>query len=170
MRRRSARPSLRDTLTANNAADNFYASMAGVAPRGQAAVAPKRERAAPDPNDSEAPVKNAVSELLAQHPQVLFAVRQNSGSLAYQGANGRAIPVWFYKLVRAPEHVTVTDFWGFLRDGKPYALECKRPSWKWPKTPSDREVKQRAFIQMIEAIGGVGGFVRSADEAKAVLP
>lgn len=163
MRRPKFRPSLRDTLATNNATDRFYASMAGVAPKGQAAIAPKRERAAPDPADTEAPVLAAVGEFLAAHPQVLLAVRQNSGAAVYD-SGGRSIPIWFYKLVRKPEDITFTDYWGFLRDGRPFAIECKRPSWKKVSTP--REEKQRAFIQLIEAIGGVAGFVRSVDEAQ----
>ena len=167
MRRTRFRKSLRDQLSENNAADRFYASMAGVAPRAQNVIAPKRERAASDPANTEAPVLAAVGELLAAHPKVLLAVRQNSGGAVYE-KDGRSIPIWFYKLVRRPSEITFTDYWGFLRDGRPWALECKRPSWKEPRT--DREKRQQAFIHMIEAIGGIGGFVRSVDEAKAVLP
>lgn len=129
-------------------------------------IAPKRERAAPDPNDTEAPVLAAVGELLAAHPQVLLAVRQNSGGAVYE-KDGREIPVWFYKLVRKPQDITFTDYWGFMRDGRPFAIECKRPSFREPRTP--REKRQQAFIQMVEAIGGFGAFVRSADEAQKCL-
>lgn len=119
-----------------------------------------------DHEDLEKHVISAVGELLSLHPKVLLAVRQNTGSLPYD-REGKPVPIWFYKLLRTPEEMTVTDFWGLLRDGRPLALEAKRPSWKW--SGDDRELKQRAFIQMVEAIGGVGGFVRSAEEAQAIL-
>ena len=116
--------------------------------------------------DLEGPVIKAVGELLGVHPLILFAVRQNSGALPYH-REGRAVPVWFYKLARRPEPMTIVDYWGFLKDGRPLALECKRPDWKKPRT--EHEDRQQAFLRMIEAIGGIGGFVRSADEANALL-
>lgn len=128
---------------------------------------PQKRGPREDHEDLERHVLNAVGEYLSAHPQVLLAVRQNSGSMPYD-RNGRAVPVWFYKLLRSPDDVTITDYWGFLRDGRPYAIEAKRPSWKW--AGSEREIKQRAFIQMIEAIGGVGGFVRGLDEARVLIP
>lgn len=159
---------MRDRLIANNAADRWYAAMAGMEPQVQAVIAPKRERAAPDPEDSEAPVLRAVGELLAAHPKVHFAVRQNTGALPYQNAAGKVIPVWFYRLVRKPDEMTLTDYWGFLTDNRPFAFECKRPSWKHPRT--DREMRQWAFIDMITKHGGMGSFVRSVDEVIALLP
>lgn len=159
--KRRGRLGLRDKLAANNVADRYYAAMAGVEPQGQSPIPPKRERAKPDPANTEGPVLAAVGDLLAAHPLVLLAVRQNSGAMAYE-KEGRSIPVWFYKLVRNRE-ITLTDYWGFLRDGRPFAIECKRPGWKRPS--DDRERKQEAFIHMIESIGGVGAFVRNADEA-----
>jgi len=159
------RKSLRERKLEVNKAFDHWGAMFGkpeVAERLKHEIAPKRERAAPDPNDSEAPVLAAVWDLLASHPQVLLAVRQNSGGAVYE-RDGREIPVWFYKLVRKPSEMTFTDYWGFMRDGRPFAIECKRPSWKDPRT--DREKRQQAFIEMVEAIGGRGGFVRSVDEA-----
>lgn len=120
-------------------------------------------------SDLEGPVVAAVSALLATHPRVLLAVRQNSGSLPYD-SNGRAVPVHFYKLLRVPEELTIVDHWGFLRDGKPYAFECKRPSWRGLSPTDKREQKQAAFLRLIECIGGVSRFVtdvRQVDEALA---
>jgi hypothetical protein len=132
---------------------------------------PRAPRAPAKPGDDlEGIVISAVGDLLRAHPRVLLAVRQNSGALPYD-KDGRPVPIWFYKLVRRPEEeITITDYWGFLRDARPFAIECKRQSWKWPASPSDRELKQRAFIHMIEALGGVGGFVCSVDQAQALLP
>ncbi len=120
-------------------------------------------------DEGEGPVLAAVGALLAAHPMVRLAVRQNSGAMPYQNASGKIIPVWFYRIIRKPDDdMTLTDYWGFLKDNRPFALECKRPSWKHPTT--DREIRQWNFINMITKHGGMGSFVRSADEAMALLP
>ncbi|MGH9697936.1 MAG: hypothetical protein ACRD52_00585 [Candidatus Acidiferrales bacterium] len=158
---------MREKLERNNAADRYYAAMAGVAPRAQSIIPPKRIRKPSDPSVVlEKHVLNAVSELLAAHPLVLFAIRQNSGAMSYE-RDGREIPVFFYKILRSPEALTVVDFTGLLRDGRAFALEAKRESWRGPST--EREHKQAAYLRMIECIGGVAGFVRSADEARSLL-
>lgn len=171
------RPSLNDQRRSSVAAQRFLALSAPPEKREsamkqveeQAASIPaKREpRAATDPNDSEGPVQNAVNDLLAVHPKVLFAVRQNSGGAQYQNAAGKFVPVQFYKMVRKPSEMTIVDNWGFLVDGRPFAFECKRPSWDHPRT--DREMRQWAYINMIVKLGGVGSFVRSADEVAALI-
>lgn len=134
---------------------------------------PRAERTTKPPEDGgEAPVIKAVSELLAMHPGVLLAVRQNSGSLPYKNRKGDFVPVWFYKLLE-PKDVTLTDFWGLVEGdlGRPrmYALEAKRPDWNPAHKFTDREMRQQRFIVLVREAGGVGGFVRNVDEAKAVL-
>jgi hypothetical protein len=171
VRFKRGRRSLREHLKDSHAGQSFYAAMAGKPPPVPARLlemGPKRTRAPSDPADSEGPVLAAVGELLAVHPLVALAVRQNSGALGYE-SKGRFVPVWFYKLCRRPGagEITLTDYWGFLKDGRPFALECKRPSWRAPREP--RELNQQAFIHLIESFGGIGGFVRSSDEAKALL-
>lgn len=118
------------------------------------------------PGELESATLKAVGELLAIHPSVLIAVRQNSGSMPYE-SNGRAIPIWFYRFARRPAPMTIVDYWGFLVSGKPFAFECKRLSWTKPS--NEREERQHAYMQMIVGIGGVAGFVRSADEVMAIL-
>lgn len=137
-----------------------------------ASIAPKRERVrrpvdGRPATDIEGPVINAVGDLLNVHPRVLFAVRQNSGSMPYQRSDGRMAPVWFYKIFRKPEKLTIVDFWGFLDDGRPFAMECKKPSWTEPR--DEREFKQQAFLKMIASIGGISGFVCSVTDAQKLL-
>jgi hypothetical protein len=135
-------------------------------------IKPKRERASNGNGAStgalEKDVLHAVGQFLAAHPRVLLAVRQNSGAAHYE-SNGKAVPIWFYKLVKnAGEHdITLTDYWGFLRDGRPFAIECKRESWR--SVSGEREKKQQAFIHLVEAIGGRGGFVRNVNDAEVIL-
>ena len=174
------RPTFRERITSSHASLRF---LAGPSEKPDAVerverevmtthLPPKRERVKRPvdgraAHDIEAPVIAAVGELLAVHPHVLLAVRQNSGAMPYE-RDGRLVPVWFYKLIRCPEKLTIVDYWGFLKDARPFAIECKRPSWKEPET--ERELKQRAYLDMIASLGGVSGFVRSADEARALLP
>ena len=123
------RKTLRDQLAEANKADRYYAAMAGVEPQNQSEIAPKRERAAPV--QREAPVVAAISELLAVHPHVLIAVRQNSGMASYEAKSGRYAPVHFYKLLGTnAKYTTITDFWGLLRNGRPFAIEAKAPGFK----------------------------------------
>jgi hypothetical protein len=118
-----------------------------------------------DHDDLEKHTLAAVGELLAVHPKVLFAVRQNSGALQYE-RDGKMVPVWLCRIVTS-QQVRISDYWGFLRDGRPLALECKRPSWKEPT--DQREFEQAAFLMLIRNLGGTGEFVRNADEANAAL-
>lgn len=122
-----------------------------------------RPRAAND--DLEKHVLTAVGELLAAHPKVLFAVRQNGGALTYS-KDGRQVPVWFYKIVtRQP--VRISDYWGILRDGRLFAIECKRPSWRMGT--EKRELEQAAFLMLVRNCGGVAGFVTDARRADEIL-
>ena len=115
---------------------------------------------------NESHVVREVSELLAVHPKVLFAVRQNSGGASYEHSSGRHAPIYFYKVLTGQD-LTITDFWGVMRDGRLLAIEAKRRDWKEPKEA--REYRQAAFMMLIRNAGGVAGFVRGLDEAKALL-
>lgn len=177
--RRSFRPRLRDTVAANLRSLRLLgATDADIAEHKEAVepYLPKQRgpRQPSDPADTEAPVIAAVSELLASHPRVLFACRQNSGAFTYETKAGRTAPVYFFKLLKhSKDEMTLTDFWGLVEWGTPvkrivpFALEAKRPSWKEPREP--REFRQAAFIAMIRNCGGVGGFVRSVDDAAEIL-
>jgi len=171
------RPSRREIISANNAANAFYAG-ASENPKAQENLAkllvpepPKRHRVK-RPVDGkpavplESDVVRAIGELLAVHPKVLFAVRQNSGAASYEAASGKWAPVWFYHVLTS-QPVTITDFWGLLRDGRPFAIEAKREGWKEPST--DRERRQWAFLMLVRNCGGVSGFARNVDEALAII-
>lgn len=167
----------REQLRANNAADAFYAAMAGKPPQAQNVIAPKRERK-PSAVDIDAvhrvqpplekEVLRAVGDLLAVHPGVLFALRMNSGAASYEASSGKFAPVWFHIWVRSPEKCKMSDFYGATVDARILALECKRPGWTKPT--DDRERQQAAFLEMVRKVGGIGAFVTSADETNALLP
>lgn len=124
---------------------------------------PRKPATASDPHELEASVQREVFSVLAKHPAVLFAVRQNSGA-----AMSGNVPIWFYRWARRNGvEMTLTDFWGMLRDGRMFAMECKKRSWK--KVTGTREMQQSNFIDVVRSAGGVGGFVTCAEDAMGIL-
>jgi len=119
-----------------------------------------------DHEDLEKHVVRAVGDLLAVHPRVLIAWRQNSGAASYEAASGKWAPVWFYKLVTS-QPVRLPDYLGILRDHRFLAIECKRPSWTKPT--DKREFEQAAFLMLVRNIGGIGEFITDIETLKAVL-
>lgn len=143
------------------------------APRIDTGAKPQRVHAESDPGNTEAPVLRAISQLLARHPRVHIAIRHNSGALFAEADGGVARKfVWFNKLLRG--RGVLVDFTGTLIDGKPFALEAKKPDWKMPgpDARSDSAIRAREqslYLEHVRAVGGVAGFVRSVDEALALL-
>jgi hypothetical protein len=114
-------------------------------------------------NDREDAVLREVGQLLAVHPKILFAVRQNSG-MAY---NDSRAPIYFYRWLRSEVKMRISDFWGMLIDGRMFALECKNRAWNKPS--GARELEQKAFIDTVKHAGGVAGFVTSAEQAQRII-
>lgn len=167
MTRRFFRKNQREEFAQFNAAESFLAAAHGKDPRPRE-IKPKRVQAPrADHADLEKHTLSAVGDLLAVHPKVLFAVRQNSGGMQWADAKGEAHSMWFYRIV-TKQPVRISDYWGILRDGRMLAMECKRPSWKAPA--DKREYEQAAFLMLVRNCGGIAGFVRNADEAMALLP
>ena len=166
------KPSLKQTVSDHEKAIRWMCNMAGKPIPAEFAEKPVAEKPAPKPrkpptptdkSQLEAAVQREVFSVLAKHPAVLFAVRQNSGA----AMSGDA-PVFFYRWARRNGiEMVVTDFWGLLRDGRMLALEVKRRDWK--RVSGAREQQQQAFIDVVKSAGGVGGFVTSAEDAIALL-
>ena len=165
MRRIKFRPTHRATLEANNAADRFYAAMAGVEPRAQSVIPEKRERAAP--RKLEQPVVQAIAELLAVHPKVLIALRINSGSASYEAKSGKWAPVAFHRWIKPASGMRMSDFLCVLKDGRVLAIEAKAPTWKKPTDTRERE--QEVFLTYIRSVGGIGIFATSAQDVANAL-
>jgi hypothetical protein len=141
-----------------DAAQMFVQSLA-------AGIKPVRARAAP--RSLEGPVVAAISELLSRLPNIALAVRQNSGMASYEAKTGKYQPVFFYKLLRHGKEVTITDFWGVLKDGRMFAIEAKAPGFREPRT--EREFKQANFLALIRNCGGIGIFATDAQQVAAAL-
>jgi hypothetical protein len=169
MRKLTRPKSMRETLAENRASETKWAQAFGVPLREDAPMPKeKRVRAASVPSDdTEAPVIKAVGELLAAHPLVLFAVRQNSGAMYYENSQRQQVPVWFYRWARSRVKMRITDYWGLLIGGRMLAIECKKPSWTKPT--DDREREQQAFIMTVRANGGAGGFATCVEDAERIL-
>lgn len=160
--------SLRDTLRENQRGLDAWAAAYGKPQTHHIAVKSKREIVNhSDASELEASVINEVSSLLAKHPKVLFAVRQNSGAAFLKGRDGKDMPVWFYKCITSPDKMRISDFWGILRDGRMFGFECKRRNWTKPT--DQRELEQLAFLKMIENSGGIGRFVTCAEDVMGAL-
>ena len=164
------KPSLKQTVADHEKAIRWMCNMAGkpipaeFAERApEPAKQPRKPPTATDKSQLEAAVQREVFSVLAKHPAVLFAVRQNSG-MAMSGDS----PIWFYRWARRNGlDMTLTDFWGMLRDGRMFCMECKRRDWK--RVSGAREIQQQEFINVVRSAGGVGGFVTSAEDAIALL-
>ena len=168
------KPSLQDTMEANANAMRGLCMMGGK-PMPKELEAPARKaprpHAAPsqqsNPNDLEAAVMREVAQVIAAHPRVMFAVRQNSGSVQMELKGGEVAPVWFYRWIKSKTAMKVTDYWGMLVDGRMFAIECKRRSWTRPS--GEREEQQLVFILTVKYAGGIGGFCTSAERALEIL-
>lgn len=167
------KPSLKQTVAEHEKAIRWMCQMGGKpippefaerAPEpAKAAAKPRKPPTPADKSQLEAAVQREVFSVLAKHPAVLFAVRQNSG-MAMSGDS----PIWFYRWARRNGlDMTLTDFWGLLSDGRMFCMECKRRDWK--RVSGAREIQQQAFIDVVKSAGGVGGFVTSGEDALALL-
>lgn len=116
----------------------------------------------------EKDVLRAITQLLAVHRNVLFAVRQNTGSASYEQASGKWAPVNFYSWIKTPgEQVTLPDVWGMTIHGRSFFIEVKRPDWKAPR--DDRERRQAAFLDCARRHGCLALFATSAQEVADAL-
>lgn len=64
--------------------------------------------------------------------------------------------------------ITSVDLVGMLNDtGQLLAIEVKRQGWKFSGT--ERELAQRAFIELVQSRGGVGAFCASLEDFRTVM-
>ena len=173
MRAMKFKKSLKQTIAENNKGHALWGAMSGkpvpaeFAAKPVVAPKPRKPSVASDPHELEASVQREVFSVLAKHPSVLFAVRQNSGA-----AMSGNVPIWFYRWARRNGvEMTLVDFWGMLNRGDRgfcmFALECKRRDWK--RVSGTRELQQSNFIDVVRSTGGVGGFVTCAEDAMEIL-
>ncbi len=130
---------------------NSLALYGDPAKAGVAKPGPKRANAAP-----EQAILNAILAMLRLHPKVAWVARVNSG--AYKtpdgpGGKGRFIRFGF---------AGCGDILGQMRDGRILMLEVKSEHGRL----SDAQI---VMLQKVTANRGVGGMVRSVDDALAIV-
>lgn len=180
--RQSHQDTLREMNRANAGQEAMFGDLRnakGIEPLEQLALKVKRGGGDPrnatdidrvhrkQPIPLEAEVLRAICELLAAHPKVLIAVRQNTGAASYEAKTGRYAPVHFYKLIKRPVEMTLPDIWGLLKDGRYFACEVKREDFTKPR--NEREFRQAAFLSAVRNCGGIGIFATSADQVADAL-
>lgn len=150
-RSRTVRKSIRDAYTDSNLWDKFYATSFGLPPRAQSVIPAKRAYTKrTDTGPSEAQVLKSVLAYLRRHPNVASVERSQSGVFR---EGERHIRVGF---------VGKLDVSGFLKGGRYFEIEVKRPGGR----PTEA---QAARIEKIKAGGGISGFVTSIDETAGLL-
>jgi hypothetical protein len=173
MKRPAKQRTIREAYQASQDATNYYAAMAGMPPVDFVGILPAKRVVVhkSDPSELEAAVSSEVAQVLAAHPNVWMAFRQNSGSASLPGRDGKDMPVWFYKVIKQPKPIRVSDYWGFLKGEermRPFAFEVKRRDWKY--SASDiKEREQLAFLDCIRIAGGVAAFVTSGEQVLKLL-
>lgn len=172
MKSRSFKKSLRDTLRENQRGLDHYALMYGKPQTQHIAVKPKREIVNHSPAEElEGAVISECIDVLMVHPRVLFAVRQNSGAAYYERrdkhGNPIEVPVWYHRIIRSREDMRLADTWGLTTDFLLFAFEAKRRNWTHPTDQRERE--QKAFLDMVNACGGIGRFVTCAEDVIEAL-
>ena len=159
---------LRETRRENQKGLDTWAKMYGKEQMVHIPVKPKREIVnRSDKHELEASVIADISKLLAHHPKVLFARRNNSGAASMLGRDGKEMPVFFNRIIKSPVPMRIPDIDGYLTDGRKFAIECKRRNWTKPT--DQREHEQAAFLQMVRDAGGIGVFATCAEDVLQVF-
>ncbi len=107
------------------------------------------------PEPKEADVLSAVLQALALHPRVAWAQRMNSGA-------GRILRKGGVSQFMRFGFPGCPDVLGQLRDGRVLAVETKRPSGEPTR-------EQKAFLDCVNANGGLALVARSADDVWKAL-
>lgn len=164
-RLRLRRPSLQDTLRANQAALDFYRATSarpdaervvvdGIRPARAPNPSPRPRAGKPDTRPLERDVLASVLAYLRRHPEVAFAGRLNTMA----AINDAGRPIWAHSLGRG-----APDIIGCMVRGAAWiAIECKRPGERL------RE-EQAAFLSTVRQTGGCAGLASSIEDAAEII-
>ena len=159
------RPSLRETITRNQATMDLYAALSGK-PRVELTMPPEPVKRAPrakpaEPRGTEADVMKAVHAYLRVHPRVAWFMRINSGAVSDGDRHVVFYRLWMRGLgVRSKG---MADYLGQLDDGRLFLLECKRPGLR-KATPEQQEL-----LEWCRWHGGRAAVVQSVEDVAEVL-
>ena len=165
IKRPAVKPSIRDTLKANENAMNYWADAFGK-PRVDYGIAEKQtRRRAADPRRSvnggllESAVQSQIIEYLRVHPRVKWFARINS--CAAVGAGGGHVT--FYRLYMKglkPRTDGITDIIGQTDNGCLFVIECKREG-VFKATDEQNE--------FMGCVVGVRGVAQSLGDAETIV-
>ena len=159
------RPTLRETITRNQASMDLYAALSGK-PRVELTMPPEPVKRAPrakpaEPRGTEADVMKAVHAFLRVHPRVAWFMRINSGAVSDGDRHVVFYRLWMRGLgVRSKG---MADYLGQLDDGRLFLLECKRPGLR-KATPEQQEL-----LEFCRWHGGLAAVVQSVEDVAEVL-
>ena len=163
------RPTLRETITRNQATMDLYAALSGK-PRVELTMPPepvKRAKrptaagAAAEPRGTEADVMKAVHAYLRVHPRVAWFMRINSGAVSDGDRHVVFYRLWMRGLgVRSKG---MADYLGQLDDGRLFLLECKRPGLR------KATQEQQELLEWCRWHGGRAAVVQSVEDVAEVL-
>lgn len=149
------KPSLQDTIRANNKAMDYYSLLSGK-PTPDGAKMEVKDRVARGPRGrSDVPlekdIQKAIIAFLSAHPKISIYGRFNSGAAVSGDAKGGTRYTWFNSIKGFP------DIHAMLKGGRAVYIEVKRPGGK--VTPD-----QQRFIDKVEAHGAVAFIAYSVDD------
>jgi len=169
---RRGRPTMRETLTQNLAAERaLFVSMDATDPKYAAAKAriermaeaipPKRHRVV-RPVDGkpaqplERDIQKACLQLLRAHPKVAYCWRANSGTFTEQNQDGSQ------RYISANSAPGCPDILGYLKGGRFLCIEVKRPGGKASRL-------QEQFLDRAKAAGALAALVDDPQQIAGLL-
>lgn len=165
---RKPRLTMRQTLERNNAADRYYAAMAGKPPQFQAPLKPQRAAPKPSGLPLESDIQADIIAFLRNHPKVKLVERHNSGTAVEQNSEGKKRFIRYSTVFKVNgQRMRKSDIDCTLTNGKRFVCEVKRPPWKRPT--DQREYEQAAYIEHIKAATGYGLFATSVEQVASYL-
>lgn len=150
----SFKPSLPDTIRANNKAMEFYSAMSGK-PTPDGAMREVKEKGVRRHGMSEIPlekdIQKAIIHFLSAHPKISIYGRFNSGTAITGDAQGNTRYTRFNSIKGFP------DIHGMLKGGRAVYIEVKRPGGRVSE-------EQQEFIDKVSAHGAVAFVAYSVDD------
>lgn len=148
------KPSLPDTIRANNKAMDYYSLMSGK-PTPDGAMREVKAKVTRQQGQSEIPlekdIQKAIIQFLSVHPKISIYGRFNSGTAITGDAQGNTRYTRFNSIKGFP------DIHGMLKGGRAVYIEVKRPGGR----VSD---EQQEFIDKVSAHGAVAFIAYSVDD------
>lgn len=158
------KPSLPDTIRANNKAMDYYSLMSGkTTPDGATREVKEKVTRGPRKKSNkplESEPQRDIIKFLCHHPSVAIVERINSGAIQSDKYFVR------FHILYSRDHkgrkMRKSDVCGMLTDGRYYAVEVKRPGWTKPK--DQREQEQMNYVEYVRHCGGIGLIATCVDD------